>query len=178
MRKIVYYVATSLDGYISGKDGDISGFLPYDDVVNKYMSDLKNYDTTIMGRKTYEFGYDYGIQPGQPAYPHMNHFIFSDSLEFENPHKQVHACKMNIDKILELKNQSGTDIYLCGGGAFAGWLHDNHLIDILKIKLNPFIQGEGVPLFGTSITSCRLELLGKESFPEGLQILEYRVVYD
>ncbi len=36
---------------------------------------------------------------------------------------------MDIDEIGDLQKQEGTDIYLCGGGQFAGWLLDNKKID-------------------------------------------------
>jgi len=35
-----------------------------------------------MGKNTYEFGYKFGLKPGQRAYPHMTHYIFSNSLKF------------------------------------------------------------------------------------------------
>ena len=76
MRRIVYYVAASIDGFISGPDGDIAGFVEGGSGVDKYLDDLGRFDTVIMGRKTYEFGYRFGLQPGQPAYPHMRHFCF------------------------------------------------------------------------------------------------------
>lgn len=78
MKKIIYYVATSIDGFISGLNEDISGFLPDGNGVQKYLDDLKEFKTVIMGRKTYEFGYKYGLKPGSPAYPHMDHYIFSN----------------------------------------------------------------------------------------------------
>lgn len=61
MRRIVYYVATSLDGFISGPDEDVSGFANEGNGVTKYLADLADYDTVIMGRKTYEFGYRFGL---------------------------------------------------------------------------------------------------------------------
>ncbi len=67
MKKIVYYVASSLDGFISGPNDDISMFQTAGLGVEKYLSDLQNFGTVIMGRKTYEFGYLYGLHPGQPA---------------------------------------------------------------------------------------------------------------
>lgn len=90
MRKIIYYVAMSLDGYIVGPTDSIDGFVSEGSGVNKYLSDLKAFDTVIMGRNTYEFGFKYGIVPGQPAYEHMEHYIFSNSASYENLHDKVH----------------------------------------------------------------------------------------
>lgn len=177
MRKIIYYVATSVDGYIAGPGEDISGFLPKGNGVDKYMNDLQDFDTVIMGRKTYEFGYKYGIVPGQPAYPHMKHYLFSKTLAFENPHEKVQVCQPDLSIIKDLKKQEGTPIYLCGGGVFAGWLLENELIDVLKIKLNPFIQGDGIRLFGDSKKMYRLELIKQELFEYGLQMITYNVLY-
>ncbi len=72
-----------------------------------------------MGRRTYEFGYKFGLKPGQPAYPHMKHFIFSESLKFQEQSDQVKVYKIGLPEIQEIKESSGTDIYLCGGGEFA-----------------------------------------------------------
>lgn len=173
MNKIVYYVAASLDGFISGVNGDISKFLPHEKAIEKYQADLQNYSTVIMGRKTYEFGYQFGLEPGQPAYPHMEHFIFSESLQIKELAKTVHIEKMSIERIKEITAASQTDIYLCGGGEFAGWLLDHGLIDQLKLKLNPIVLGDGVRLFGNSKTSLIATLIEKESFDSGLQFLTY-----
>ena len=177
MRKIIYYVATSIDGFISGKDEDISGFIPTGNGVEKYLKDLQDFDTVIMGRKTYEFGYKFGLQPGEPAYPHMTHYIFSKTLQFENQHDKIKICPMDLKIIQDLKNSEGTDIYLCGGGEFAGWLLENELIDVLKIKLNPLILGEGVPVFGDSKKQYQLDLKVYESYENGLQIITYNILY-
>ena len=177
MRKIIYYVAASLDGFISGPDNDISGFVQQSTGVDQYLKDLQDFDTVIMGRKTYEFGYDYGLQPGQPAYGHMIHYIFSNIITFENPHKNVKVCKPDLDIITQLKQQEGTPIYLCGGGEFAGWLLEHELIDVLKIKLNPLILGQGVRLFGPSTKQIKPELIDHQQFDHGLQIITYNLIY-
>ncbi len=177
MRKIVYYVATSLDGFISGPDGDISGFMQGGDGVEQYQKDLADYDTVIMGRATYEFGYQYGLPPGAKAYPHMEHYIFSDSLKFEGEDVAVNVCKRDIQIVRDLKVQAGTDIYLCGGGIFANWLLQNKLIDIVKIKLNPFLQGEGTPLFAGLKEQYQLNLVESARYDGGLQIMTYELKY-
>lgn len=175
MRKIVYYVASSIDGYICGPNEDISGFVQSGDGVEKYLKDLLEFDTVIMGRKTYEFGYKFGLEPGQPAYPHMDHFIFSTSLKIENMDEKVNICELDLDIIKRLKEGEGTDIYLCGGGEFAGWLLDNDLIDVLKVKLNPFIMGDGVKMFEGNKNQIQLDLIEQQTFEKGLQIITYNI---
>ena len=175
MPKIVYYVATSLDGYISGPEEDISLFVGEGDGVTQYLNDLKSFKTVIMGRNTYEFGYKYGLQPGQPAYPHMEHYIFSNSLDIDALHPQVHIEEPLIERVEEVRDTSPTDVYLCGGGIFAGWLLDHGLIDILKLKINPIVLGSGVPVFGDSETNARLELIDTSLYDNGLQIVTYQI---
>ncbi|MFT5890703.1 MAG: dihydrofolate reductase [Dokdonia sp.] len=176
MKKIIYYVATSLDGFISGPNNDVSNFVGEGNGVEKYLSDLKEFSTVIMGRKTYEFGYLYGLEPGQLAYPHMEHYIFSDSLHLENAHDLLHIEALNIERIQEIKERSSTDVYLCGGGQFAGWLLDHGQIDILKLKINPIILGDGVKLFGDSKTNVNLNLQESHLYDNGLQIATYELI--
>jgi dihydrofolate reductase len=180
MRRIVYYVAASIDGFISGPEEDISGFVGQGNGVEKYLWDLNAYDTVIMGRNTYEFGYKFGLQPGQPAYPHMTHYIFSNRLTFDQPSEKVHVKRIDLNEIQSIREQPGTDIYLCGGGKFAGWLLERQQIDMLKIKLNPLILGRGVRLFEGEAplgSGVRMELIDSELYDHGLQIMSYRLHY-
>jgi len=173
MPKIVYYVASSLDGYIAGQNDDISQFILQGEGVEKYQSDLTNFETVIMGRKTYEFGYQFGLKPGQPAYPNMKHYIFSNLLKIDNLSETVEIKALSVENINEIRQNSKTDIYLCGGGELAGWLLENNLIDQLKLKLNPIVIGSGTKLFGASTANESWELIDRELFSDGLQILTY-----
>ncbi|GAB4239696.1 MAG: dihydrofolate reductase family protein [Ekhidna sp.] len=175
MRNIVYYVATSLDGYIAGEEGDISMFAHEGDLVDQYLYDLESFDTVIMGRNTYEFGYRYGLKPGDPAYAHMEHFIFSDSLKLASSHDQVNVVSKDLDKVRELKQEVGSDIYLCGGGMFAGWLLENELIDIIKLKVNPVVIGGGVKLFGDYPVSREMEVTSSRPYDNGRYITTFKV---
>ena len=175
MAKIIYYVASSLDGYIAGENDDISDFATGGKGVDKYLADLQKFKTVIMGRRTYEFGYQFGLEPGQPAYPHMEHFIFSDSLKIEKLAETVCIEKKSIGRVIEIKESAQSDVYLCGGGEFAGWLLDNGLIDQLKLKLNPIILGNGIRIFGKSKTKAKWNLKETETFEDGLKILTYEI---
>jgi|SRR5690606_6379374 len=180
MRKIVYYVASSLDGFISGPDDQVGDFVYTGSGVEQYLEDLKSFDTVIMGRSTYEFGYRFGVAPGDPSptYQHMKHYIFSNNLQLEQLHPQVVIKKLNPREIDKLKEEEGTDIYLCGGGQLAGWLLDHQKIDLLKIKLNPLLLGRGTRLFGESTAKHKLELVDAKRYDNGLQIMTCQIMYE
>lgn len=173
MKKIIYYVASSIDGYIAGPNGDISQFILQGEGIDRYQADLLKFETVIMGRKTYEFGFQFGLVPGQPAYPHMQHILFSNTANYPNLSDTVQIEKLSEARIREIKEQATTDIYLCGGGELAGWLLDRGLIDTLKLKLNPIILGGGTRLFGSSTSKRKWKLSERESFSDGLQLLSY-----
>ncbi len=121
----------------------------------------------------------YGMEPGQPSpvYGSMEHYIFSDTLRFENPDPKVHVVPVQLEEIENIRAQSGTGIYLCGGGQLAGWLLDNKKIDVLKIKLSPLILGQGVRIFGDSKQEFKTELLDTQLYDGGLQIMTYKIMY-
>ena len=179
MRAIIYHVATSLDGFIAHPDGSTQGFLESGEHVTDYLNQLKDYDTTIMGRKTYEYGYAYGLSPGQPAYPHMKHYIVSDQLQFDQQHEQVQLIRKHemLDTIHSLKEEIGSPIYLCGGGKLAKTLLEHQLIDELIIKLNPILFGSGIHLFDGSSCGFELKQLQKVSYDNGVQMLHYAMSY-
>ena len=162
-----------MDGYITGKNKDISPFILQGKGVDKYQSDITKFKTVIMGRRTYEFGFQFGLEPGQPAYPNMTHYIFSNSLKISKLSEFVKIVKPTIEMVHYIRQHAETDIYLCGGGQLAGWLLEHGQIDQLKLKMNPVVLGEGTRLFGPSSTPQHWKLTTTESFSDGLQILTY-----
>lgn len=147
MRKLVYHIATSLDGFIADKNGAVNDFLMEGPHAIDFMHSLTRYDTVVMGRHTYEFGFQFGLQPGQPAYEGLKHLIVSQSLAFAST-PEVQLVKTDIVAHLQqLKTQPGKDIWLCGGGKLAGHLMNHQLIDELVLKVNPVVLGTGIALF-------------------------------
>ena len=76
MQPIIYDVAVSIDGYICGPGGGISKFAQEGAVVEEYTARLATYAIAIMGRATHEFGYRFGMEPGQNPYAHMDTIVF------------------------------------------------------------------------------------------------------
>jgi dihydrofolate reductase len=173
MRKIIYDVAVSLDGYIAGPNGSIDGFIMEGQHAQDYFARLQSYSTAIMGRHTYEFAYRFGMKAGQRPYPHMDHFIYSAGIELGNGEGLTIVRSDFARHLCTLKASDGGDIYLCGGGRFAGLLLEEGLIDRLILKVNPFIQGQGTPLFVTDRKVTGLKKVDQNNYESGVTLLVY-----
>lgn len=178
MRKLVYYIATSIDGFIAKEDGSVADFLMEGEHATDFLQQLKQFDTVIMGANTYEFGFQYGLKPGEPAYPGLKHIIVSSHLSFEDS-IQVVRWRANVpDRIRDLKQTTGKDIWLCGGGNLAGQLLAANLIDELILKVNPIILGQGIPLFGQVDIMGQLIAKSQKNYTNGVQLLHYKLKID
>ncbi len=147
MREIIYDVAVSLDGFIAASDGDASAFPQSGEHADAYVERLGSYETVIMGRNTYEFGYAFGLEPGKRAYPHMDHHIFSTGIELPDNADVTIIRRDWSTHLTNLRRMNGKPIYLCGGGVFAGWVLAQGMIDRLIMKKAPITFGDGIPLF-------------------------------
>ncbi|MCU0390838.1 MAG: dihydrofolate reductase, partial [Thermoflexibacter sp.] len=105
MRKIVYYVACSIDGFIMSNDEDMSCWVQNGSGINQYFTDLQSFDTVIMGRKTYEFGYKFGLKSGQVAYTNMKNYVFSNTLQITDVDERLKICPIDLQIIKDIKNQ-------------------------------------------------------------------------
>ncbi|MBV6647580.1 MAG: dihydrofolate reductase family protein, partial [Cyclobacteriaceae bacterium] len=109
MRKIVYHIAISVDGFIAAENGSVEDFYMTGEHANDFVSQLQEYDTVIMGKNTYAFGFQFGLQPGKPAYTGLKHIIVSTTMHFENS-DDVTLLKTNaIEQINEMKKKKGKD---------------------------------------------------------------------
>ncbi len=172
MRKVKYYVACSVDGFIARKDGSFNDFVFEGEVVNDYIESFKLFDIVLMGRKTYEVG----LKEGKTnPYPMMKSYVFSRSMK-SSPDENVELVSENgIELVRGLKNEAGKDIYLCGGANLATTLFTENLIDQIILKINPFIMGSGIPLFGEVIKPAALKLTNSKIYESGVVLVNYQV---
>jgi len=173
MRKLKYHVATTLDGFIAHQDHTVGGFMDEGEHVTDYFNSLKNdYDVVLMGRRTYEFGFQFGVTD---PYPWMKQYVFSRTME-KSPDPNVELVSEDvIDLVTNLKKGAGKDIYLCGGGELATALLTEDLIDEIVLKVNPILFGTGVPLFSETIKQIDLELISSKNYQNGVLLLQYGV---
>jgi len=190
MRKLVYYVAATLDGYIAGPDGgDPSGadFLPVTpDVVQFIVEHFpetlpgparaamgidgpgRAFDTVLEGRASYEVGLAAGLTD---AYPHLRHLVFSTSMT-TSPDPAVELVRGDaLDRVRALKAEDGLDLWLVGGGKLAHSLLPE--IDRLVIKQNRSVIGSGVPLFDGPFQPHLFRPVDETLLSSGVRVLTY-----
>ncbi|ARJ04775.1 deaminase [Cnuibacter physcomitrellae] len=190
MRRLVYYVATTIDGFIAEPDrGDPTGrasFPVTDDVVRfiveTYPETLpaavraalgiddpgRSFDTVLEGRGSYEVGLAAGVTD---AYPHLRHLVFSSTLS-GTPDPAVELVVGDaVERVRELKREPGLDLWLVGGGGLAHSLLPE--IDRLVLKVTPAVIGAGVPLFDGPFTPHSFHPTEEIRLPGGVRVVTY-----
>ncbi len=165
MRKVILYIAMSLDGYIADKNGDVAwlnGDGSDSENVGSYPEFFETIDTVILGYKTYnqiitELSPDKWVYSGKKSYVITHNKLEStDEIIFTN--------KNLIDLINELKSKNGKNIWICGGATIANKLIDIDMIDRYHISVIPIILGDGIPLFNNHTTEIKLKLISTQNY--------------
>ena len=130
----------------------------------------KRFDAVLMGRKTYEVGLEAGVTN---PYPHLKQYLFSGGMSV-SPDEGVQLVSGDaVAKVKELKQETGRDIWLCGGGELATRLFPE--IDELILKVNPAVIGSGIPLFRGAVKPTTLEVAASKGYGNGFRLTHYRV---
>ncbi|MBF6063802.1 dihydrofolate reductase family protein [Nocardia terpenica] len=189
MRKLTYYVASTIDGFIATEDGSVDFFPVGGDhgpaITAQYPETLpakvreslgvdklgSTFDTVLMGRKTHDFGVRTGTSS---PYTHLRQFVVSTTLP-DRPDPDVELISEDpLGRVRELKREKGLGIWLCGGGELAQELLPE--IDQVFLKLYPIVLGRGRPLFGAGgqlPEPTRFRVLTSRVFSDGVAFLKY-----
>ncbi|MDT0267945.1 dihydrofolate reductase family protein [Streptomyces sp. DSM 44915] len=189
MRKLVYYIGTSLDGRIAGPDHEFDFFprgderqasayetwmteqLP-DTIPTAYRAALgvadtpnKRFDTVLMGLGSYRPGLAEGMLD---PYAHLRQYVVSRTHP-ENPEADVTLVRADpLGLVRRLKREPGKDIWLCGGGQLAGALLPE--IDELVLKTYPVIAGAGIPLVDGEFDPTVFTVRQRRTFDNGVVV--------
>ncbi len=170
MRKIILYIATSLDGYIARKNGGIDWlFSDFEDHDYGYTDLYNAIDTTLIGNSTYKQMLTFGEFP----YSDKTNYVFTSNRS-ANPHPDVEFIHTDIGKFAKrLKSEEGKNIWLVGGSRINTILLKANLIDELIVSIHPVILGNGIPLFEMHSDQSNLTLIKCETYPNGLVQMAY-----
>ncbi len=160
MKKIIVYIAISLDGYIAAENGAIdwlSGDDSAPDNQGSYGQFYDSIDTVILGYSTYH-------QIKTELAP--NNWPYQDKKSYVLTHKQIEdspQISFTDSDILslanKLKQEEGQDIWICGGAEIVSQFHELGLIDEYRISIIPTILGKGIKLFKESDSPLKLKLI-------------------
>lgn len=170
MRKIILNVAVTLDGYIEGPNGEFDWcFTDEDYGMTKFM---KNVDAIFFGRRSYELM----LKMGSNYFSDKKRYVFSGSLEStEEGWKLINGNGNLAEKIKQLKQQEGKNIWLFGGTSLLTTLLELGLVDELMLSVHPLLLGEGKPLFQDIKDHIELKQLSTTTYPSGLVQIIYSV---
>jgi dihydrofolate reductase len=175
-RRVRYSVAMSLDGFIAGPNGEADWIImdAEDDIdpENDFKAFYSQFDTIIMGRRSYEFVKEAGGGGSQPG---MQVFVCSRTLRQED-HPGVTIVDDPEGLMAELRSKRGKDIWLWGGGSLFRSFAELGLVDTVEVAVMPVLLGEGVPLLPAPTKRVQLTLTGHKLYAKtGTLSLEYAV---
>ncbi|NGO68606.1 dihydrofolate reductase family protein [Streptomyces boncukensis] len=189
MRKLTYFVAASIDGFIGDESGEAAFFTRFVD--QEYLDFLREeypetlpthgqralgleelpnvrFDTVIQGRASYELALREGVTS---PYAQLRQLVASRTLG-ESPDPAVEIVSADVvGRVRELKAEDGLDIYLCGGSRLAGALRAE--IDELVVKSYPVLLGSGMPMLTAEFRLEEFALAGFRSFTNGVVVRTY-----
>lgn len=171
MRKIVLFIASSLDSYIARPLGEIDWLFTDQDY--GYSEFLKSIDTVLLGRKTYEQVLTFGEYP----YQDLKSYVFTKNTLFQAK-KDVEVVTEDLKTFIDdLRQVDGKNIWLVGGSQLTYDFMNQNLVDELIVSIHPIILGEGIPLFASQTTPQSLNFTKCQTYSSGLVQLSYDVVH-
>jgi len=180
MKKVILDLAVTLDGFIEGSNGEIDWCIMDDDM--DFDGFLASIDTIFYGRTSYDAWGNYQAEDGASAVEQKlwqdvhskNKFVFS-SQERQDPNATFISSDI-AEKVTEIKQHGGKDIWLYGGAGLIKSFIQLGLIDIYRISVHPVALGSGKPLFEDLKERVQLKLIKTNTFRSGVVQLIYEPV--
>jgi len=160
MRKVILYIAMSLDGYIADSDGNID-WLGGEDPEYKgdygYQQFIDGVDTVIMGYNTYH-QVTTELAPNAWPYAGMATYVMTRKQLADQPDITFTAESV-ADLLKRLKLDNGKNIWICGGANLVNQVMSAELIDEYHLSIMPIMLGGGIRLFDASHPQQALKLV-------------------
>ncbi|WP_255495529.1 dihydrofolate reductase family protein [Dysgonomonas sp. 521] len=173
MKKIILYIASSIDGRIAEPDGGIewlSEFPITEEMNYGYKEFMDSTDTIIMGGRSWR---ELSNMDAMGAYADKTVYVVSRHDWGEKGNVKF-ITKNVIEHILDLRNEPGKDIWLFGGGELVSMLLAAELVDEMQITYIPVILGKGVSLFPEQPKESKWELTESQSYSSGILMVKYQ----
>jgi dihydrofolate reductase len=185
MRKLVLFIHTSLDGFVTDRNGDMNWILIDGSMFDIAAERTKESDTALYGRITWQMMENYWPNAGSLPnatkhdiehsawYNKVTKVVVSRTLKDTNL-GNTKLIRDNLPhEVAKLKEQKGQDIVMFGSPSTAHALMAENLIDDYWIFINPILLGQGTPLFKDIREVIKLNLVNTQVFPSGVICVHY-----
>lgn len=172
-RKLVLYIASSLDGYIATDEHNLDWLFAVEgEGDNGYAKFYNTVDTILIGRVTYDWIMEH--EKGDFPYKGKECYVFSKTIKEDSQH--VKFISNDVAKFTnDIKNQNGKNIWLVGGGNLLNTFIKEQLVDEIIINIAPVLLGKGIPLFSNNSIQTDLMLRNINRYNQFVE-LHYEVV--
>lgn len=179
-KKIILDLAVSLDGFIEGKNGEIDWCIMDEDM--NFDGFLSSIDTIFYGRVSYDGWGNYvpesdTNEAGKKLWNAVHSkkkYVFSSQ---KREDERAFFIDSNFEeKITEIKQEGGKDIWLYGGASLIKTFIQSNAIDVYRISVHPIVLGSGKPLFEDLRERINLKLIETNVFKSGVVQLIYEPI--
>jgi dihydrofolate reductase len=184
MRKIIYAMSVSLDGFIETTEGNLNWSFPDEELHEHFNERERGFDIHLYGRRLYENMAAYwptaDENPSAPKYEieyariwkSIPNVVFSRTLERVGWNARL--VRENIaEEVKRLKEEPGNTMNVGGAGIASSFMQLG-LIDEYWLYLNPVVLGGGKPMFQHLREKINLELVESHTFSRGVVLLRYQ----
>ena len=172
MLEVIYYVASSLDGYIATSDGSVDWLSSVNAAGEDHgAGELQaSVDVLLLGSHTYEFA----LKLGQWPAPDKLSWVFTRR-DLQILHPSITLTAQSPDEVVEsLVSRGLSRAWLMGGGKLAASFHASQLISRYIVSVFPVLLGSGIPLFAPHSSSLdALRFVSAKPFKSGIVQVAY-----
>jgi dihydrofolate reductase len=185
MRKLIFFMHSSLDGFVAGPNGEMN-WIKFDDALFDFVATMtKHADAALYGRITYEMMQSYWPTAGEKPnatkhdkehsawYNQVKKIVLSKTLRDDSFHNTIVISDQLYQNINKLKQEPGKNILIFGSPRASQSLLNEGLIDEFWLFVNPVILAQGMPLFKNITGSTALKLKESKTFDCGVIALHY-----
>jgi dihydrofolate reductase len=173
MKKIISYIAISLNGKIARADGRVDWLENIPNPENTdygYYKFYESVDTSIQGYGTYKQLMSWDIPF---PYQEIKNYVLTSKTMANT--KDVEF--INMDQILDIKKNKGKNIWLIGGGITNTEFLNKGLLDEIILHIMPIIIPDGLDLFANIPNETMLQLINSKTYKSGVVEMHYQVKY-
>lgn len=185
MRNLIFFMHTSLDGFVAGPNGELDWANVDDELFDFVATMTDKADAALYGRVTYEMMQSYwptaGEQPNASKhdkehsawYKKVTKIVLSRTISAKGLENTTVISDQLAGNINRIKEQDGKNILIFGSPRASHSLLNLGLVDEFWLFVNPILLGTGIPLFKDVTETVKLKLIESKTFACGVIALHY-----